>query len=895
MKQLFLASLLGALIAQCGATELVITGPNSSGPGGDRIDSVARQFGRNFATLNKAAIRAQAAEGRPLPLLTQPVSVRFDGGASRSPLSRVRGDITLQFDTSGARAFPSDYRAFLQDVLTSAQPAINQFFGNAFISGTVRVRNYDADINDRDAVAGGVYVHDNGSGDREIRFPIYQDQVGYKPEVVAINFLHTLLLAYQGGTTYPGDAWNEGLVRSVVIQIARFPGALPNGLDTDQVEAVLSSTYGVGGLYDWYNQPALSSTRFIAPNLATLALPVGGSTGGLYLLRYQMAGSAWQKVAVQYPTFAKELRNRVFALSTTPTLAQLQTSGQQSIDAVQGAGAKIENLTFAAWVRNQFILDITTTPGLKLALQPFPIADGLSGSDFGVFGVQAHLFEVRANGDEILSRDTLYPIYWSPDYTRFFTSAQDDRIDVFQGYGAVAPNFPGGGFGGSPYRVTLDVPAQDRLARVTLPAGAIATPANPVPKTVFGTVTGIVPETGAAYSVRFRRGSTTWNLPLENFAFGGDLTGAPTLTDLRVEVVRTLNSVTTVLATRFVNRTDARLALQLHVDAIAEQNIVLPAGVSAFVAEVDPRRTGAYSALGLGENEALLARWNALRGRFELGADVGNLTPGHAYFARRDASLNRDVSGFAPGNEPITVALRPGWNFIGSPFGVGVSFGDIEVLNAANPSQTYEGARGVLLGTDAFVFSRGANDPASGVPETGLFVAATQIPAAAGVYVRCLAPEGAVLLMRPPSAGLTGRASLTPIPARWRADLTLRQGGNIAATAEIGQAAGATRGFDVRIDSEPPPAAFGGPRMTIDTRYYRNLTSDRSAGSWRLSATGLNPGQTYTLQLNPTPGSPVIDLTIPGTQQRWRSDRAITISFTARASTALWDIRSRKL
>lgn len=892
MKLQIIAAALALTACGSQATELLLNPGTSRSPNSATIDAAARQFARNFSTLSKGALAAQRAEGRPVPLLTQPISIRF-ANTAKNPLSRVRGNLTLVFDSTGARTFPTDYRAFLQDVFAEAEPAMNQFFGNAFVAGTVRVRNYDADINDRDAVAGGVYVHDNGSGDREIRFPIYQDGSGYKPEVTALNFIHTLLLAYQGGVTFPNDGWNEGLVRSAVAQVARFPGALPAGLDASLVEGVLVSTYGVGGLYDWYNQPALASPRFIAPNLATQPLPVGGSTGGLYLLRYQMAGSAWQKVAVEYPTFAKEWRDRVFAASATPSLSQMLTAGQQALDALRGSGSRIENQSFSSWVRGQYILDGQLNPGLQLALQPFPIDEGLSGNDFGVFGIQAHVFEVRANGDEILSRDTLYPIYWSPDFTRFFTSAQDDRIDVFQGYGSVAPNFPGGGFSGQPYKVTVDVPSQDRLVRVNLPAGAIATPANPTPKTVFGTVSGLVATTGASFSVRFTRGSQTWTLPVQNGAFGGDLTGAPTLSDLRVEVLRTLNSVTSVLATRWVNRTDARLALQLHVDPVSEQAFTLLPGVSSFVATIQPRRTGAYGALGLDPSEALLARWNALRGRFDLSIDVGNLTPGHAYFARRTTTLNRTVSGFAPTNEPVAIALRPGWNFIGSPFGVGVAWSDVEVLNAANPSQTYEAARGTLLGTDAFAFGRGPNDPASGVPETGILTVANAIPSSSGVYVRCLAPEGVVLLLQPPSGGSGNRAALWPLPARWRASVSLEGSGFTWSTVEIGQAKGATRGLDPRLDSDLPPRLTGGPTLTLEGNLFRNLLSDRSTGQWQLRMDGLVVGNTYTAVFTPDDRAPVLD--VQGAGQQWRSDGTIRASFRATSTSQTWSIRSRKL
>ena len=77
-----------------------------------------------------------------------------------------------------------------------------------------------------DAVVGGFYLDDNGSGEREIRFPVYA-----APEAAAVNFVHCLLLAYLGSKDYGFDAFSEGLVRASTMRIARTAGALPASLD----------------------------------------------------------------------------------------------------------------------------------------------------------------------------------------------------------------------------------------------------------------------------------------------------------------------------------------------------------------------------------------------------------------------------------------------------------------------------------------------------------------------------------------------------------------------------------------------------------------------------------------------------------------------------------------
>ena len=146
-------------------------------------------------------------------------------------------EINLVFDDSGSRAFPAAYKQLLIDTFTQAKATIVTIFGPPSLGGDVHVRNYDADIGDRDAVAGGYYIHDNGAGEREIRFPVYT-----APEAAGVNFVHTLLLAYLGAKDYGFDAFSEGLVRASVMRIVRTAGAMPASMDQEVIESVLENT-----------------------------------------------------------------------------------------------------------------------------------------------------------------------------------------------------------------------------------------------------------------------------------------------------------------------------------------------------------------------------------------------------------------------------------------------------------------------------------------------------------------------------------------------------------------------------------------------------------------------------------------------------------------------------
>ncbi|MEQ1934152.1 MAG: hypothetical protein ABL962_09775, partial [Fimbriimonadaceae bacterium] len=442
----------------------------SNAPTAVKIDQALRVFGKNAATLTKVNRAKQKRVENYQFSLPQTVTLARNGSALRGR-SYAPGDITLVFDASGTRAFPATYKTLLQDTFAAVKPTLDIIFGQAASAGPVLVKNYDADIGDRDAVAGGAFLPDNGSGQPEIRFPVY-----VSPEATAVNFVHTLLLAYLGPNNFSFDAFQEGVVRAAVLQAVRTPGSLPATLDDGLVDSVLQNTYDVGTFYDWYNQNALGGPTFIAPNLKDEPLPAGGSLGGIYLLRYQMAGSAWQKLVAQNSGFLREFLTRYYAdPSIRNNVPALITVGQAALDAASGtANAKVEGKSFSEWYRSQFILETQLTIGPKLLVQPIPISSGLGGTDFGVFDVSATYFSTLPGGNEALLSATAYPIFWDQTYNRVFPSAQDDRMDIAGAYGSVTPNFPDIS-GGLPYRCTIDIPVGDKIARAYVPAGSIAT------------------------------------------------------------------------------------------------------------------------------------------------------------------------------------------------------------------------------------------------------------------------------------------------------------------------------------------------------------------------------------------------------------------------------------
>lgn len=764
------------------------------------------------------------------------------------------GDITLVFDSSGSRVFPTAYRDFLIDTFSRAKATIDAVFGAPSSGGNVFVRNYDADIGDRDAVAGGYYTHNNGSGEREIRFPIYAS-----PEAAAVNFVHCLLLAYLGDRDYGFDAFTEGLVRAATMRIVRTANTLPASTVPEVVESVLDNTYDVGAFYDVFNQRALGGSTFIAPNLLNVPLPIGGSLGGIYLARYQMAGSAWQKLLVEYPGFGAAFNAAFYATPSAQgdadALAQI---AQQTMDTLAGtANATLEGRTFGEWKRRQHILETRDTLGTKLLVQPIPLLAEGGSVDFGVFLVQATWFEKRSNGDEILLGGTSYPIFWTPNYDRIFPSSQEDVMPIAGAYGAVAPNLPSL-FSDQPYRCSIDIPVQDRISRTYVPVGAFSTGGNPTPNDFYGTVLGVSGGANVTVRVRLTIGATVFdNIAVTNGAFGTRINQPLFLNSarMRVEVVRNESGLDTVMIDRLVTKGPGPIGLDLRTND-GEQTFVpsggLAKGLSLLGLPVEPHAQTGGELLGVAENQVLAARYNPARAAYDIYPNTGAFVQGNGMFVRMDASApGFSVAGRGHPGTAVAVALRPGWNLISSPLAETVPFSRIAVVKASDFPKDYADTLGVELGTTIFQFNPGAPDAATGAPETGTLDTATQFEPGKGYFVRVLVPEGVVLLFEPSALTALGRAPSVPASIQspdWKLGLTLEDG-PYRARAFVGTSRTASAGYDAREDSGLPPS-LGGMQVSIESAepMFQDMRRTGVATTYRVKVAGLIPGRLYRLQ-----------------------------------------------
>lgn len=819
------------------------------------MDAQSRQYAKVVASLTFGArnMRAKARGRRAEFPFSLPVRIDVTHPQIAVPKPFATTTLTLAFDSTGTRVFPTSYQAELQSIFTAALPTINAVFGAPASGGVVHVRNYDADIGDRDAVAGGYYTPNNGSGQAEIRFPVYNS-----PEATAVNFIHTILLAYQGSKPYTYDAFNEGLVRAAVIKIVRTPGALPSTLNSDLLESVLENSYDVGPAYDWDNQRALGGPLFIAPNLRATTLPSGGSVGGLYLLRYLMAGSAWEKVLTEYPGFIASYNQAYYAQTNlSANVGGLVNLAQSVLNNLGGPGSTVEGLPFAEWFKRQYILETTQSYGTKVLVEPIPVTSNLSGTDFGVFVIQANYFSTGLDGSETLLSGTSYPIFWDNNFNRITPSVQDQQIDISGAYGSVVPNFSDF-FAGAPYRVTIDLPVLDELARVDVPAGAIATATNTTGNTLYGTVEGSLPVNGATYQVNVSYpGGTGATVPIVNGAFGANLTDASFLKANRItfKVVKTVGGSNTTLLTRVVDKSVGSLAVDLVVNGELNFSEPLPGGISLVGFPVDPFSSSAPAIFNVSPALLQLARFNPSKAAYDQYPAVEPPLIGHGYYVRLPAPQpNFAVSGRAWQNFPMSVALRPGWNMISNPLNETVPFNHVQVVHATDNPTTYASAVGLTIGTDVFGLTRGNVDPASGLVETGSLTPVTTFAPGQGYLVRVLAPEGVTLTFFPASPAVG--PFLQPVYHGWAIRMELTDGQR-AVPLHLGAIREAKSDVDWRFCGQMGPS-MGGLQLVANRgiRLFRDIRKDTTAiQTYRVHFEGLIAGRTYTVRFPVEKGS----------------------------------------
>lgn len=755
-----------------------------------------------------------------------------DGSKIVQPARTRYGDGTLSFAFEG---WDAGKEAFLRQVINTALPLIESVYGKPAQSGTVKVVNYDDQIGDRDAVAGGIF----NASTNEILFPVYNSQ-----NSVVINLVHLLVHAFHGPLIFDYDAWEEGFARAVTILVAHRVAQAMGIADPDGFFKT-DPNYHALPFYDLLNQPALGNNVFIAPSLKQLPI-TEGQLGGMYLPRMQMAGSAWLKVYLEDPDFFKKFNAQYYAQYNPNETVKL--SGDiprlKSIAAsVLANGGTVEGLPFDRWYERQYVLDTSVSFGKKIYAWVVPDrAD--EGQDNPGISIVLMYYQTTADGDEIPLNDVCYPIYW--DYNqqnRLFLGAQYERIDIVDGEGTVAPLFIN--IGGA-QRVLIDLPLGGLQLRIPFAPGYGGTRTNP--NNLYGAVLGLDSGTvhissslGVEASAALSQGGFGVKLP------------SPAFEQLARYTITVKDSNGNTVATRQVNLGYQEAALTLEVtDSAQTLTHSFSAGLQMISLPILPFATDNADALGVPRNQLLLAHWRQDtpgENKYLLYPTAPPFRPGVGYWVKLRSNIIADIRGVTPRTDQnFTIATTYGWNQIGNPFTTPVDVSEIEVQYLLNDPVPFATAvsKGWVGGT-IWRYN----------PATNSYEAATTLQPWEGYWLRVLVAEGVTLTFPAPTTRAQ-RLSRAQPPAGtkvdWQIALTA-SAGDSRAQVRLAQSVHASDGFDPAFDSEAPPEfgqmlAFGvvNPEWgSFAGRYAVDVRRSGARAAWNLQVRTPTPDTEVTL------------------------------------------------
>ncbi|MCS7066049.1 MAG: hypothetical protein NZL85_07230, partial [Fimbriimonadales bacterium] len=611
--------------------------------------------------------------------------------------------------------------------------------------------------------------------------------------------------------------------------------------------------------YDAWNQPVLGSPSFIAPSLRQASIPPG-TTGGLWLVRYLMAGSVWLKLATEYPSFFREFNARYYARYTPGLegdIPNLLAIARETLSALSGsANPTVEGIPFDQWYRRQYILDTSVTYGRKLHAQMFPYASNLQPDEKAVFTVFLTYFQTTrtANGgwDEAMLNGTSYPIYWDFNYNRLTLSPQYERVDIRVGTGTVVPSFVGDEV--AHQRLTVDFSVGTENARVVYPSSKVQ--GTNFRNNFFGVVYGL--DNG---SVTIDLGVEQKTVEVTKGAFGAAFS-EETMSRERIARLTFFSAQGVEVGRVQVNTGIGFQYVIVRLQPTSDTfRLDLPAGLSMFSLPLRPHETDFAKLLNIPANQLRLAYWRQERFNYVYYPETPAPAPGIGYFIRTVSSLSATIQGEpVPADREFAIALQPGWNLIGHPFKEAVDLRTVRVVHQFSEPVIWETATESIGGEPPLVGSRVWT-----LGGAGAYITTTLLEPGKAYWVRVLRPEGVTLLIPPPSRGRSRSASPpTSDEPAWAMDLTLQSpAGGAVVTLGLDTP---TRTRQARSKEEAPPAL---PGMTA----FGILEGEVPHAPMLIQDTRpLGGRQVWTLRV--VPGEPNLEHTltwrVPNTRRTWR-------------------------
>ncbi|MEP6756950.1 MAG: FlgD immunoglobulin-like domain containing protein, partial [Chthonomonadales bacterium] len=420
-------------------------------------------------------------------------------------------------------------------------------------------------------------------------------------------------------------------------------------------------------------------------------------------------------------------------------------------------------------------------------------------------------------------------------------------------------------------RIAMDFPVNSENARIYVAprsSGNVTTPNN-----FWGAVVGM--DTG---KVRIQTDSgTDVTVNIAQGAFGSVLNPTPFTRPGRATLTITNSSNVQILQRNVNYGYNEYVPVLYATDPIKSLTHTFPAGPAMISFPLQPLQPKAADALldpvsGLpifNDGNLLLAEWRQNQNK----ADGDNylrypvmdvLKPGRGYWENFAAATPVTVTGrVANVDQAVSTALLHGWNQIGSPYDAPVAVTDLLFQYLAD-NVPVDIATAITRG---YIVAQ--NIPGSGLvtvfdfsPATG-YTPATSLAPWKGYWIRVLVSEGVTITYPNPtgrSAHLTNRTSSRAAdpPKGWSAALVVRSENGMASTAIIGQADGATAGYNSNLDAQRPPeftrsvpiVSFNHADWGSNSgNYFSEIHSTGSATPWTVTVSVPDPAKQYTLSL----------------------------------------------
>ncbi len=726
--------------------------------------------------------------------------------------------------TTGTGAWTAEQAAFIKSVADQAVIELTTVCGAPLNGGTITILNDDANISDRNAVAGGIY----NVSTNQFLFPVYNSEVS-----VIANMTHLVAHAMRGADILAYDSWEEGIARATG-QIAAPRVAQALGRATSVIDALRrESNYHALPFYDLMNQPSLANNSFIPKSQRTAPIE-SGTIGGIWLPRYMMAGSAWMKVYIDDPLFFKNFM-QAYKTAGGATIAgdvpKLRNVLKQVITTVEGQPVE-------TWFDQQYVLDNSIRVGRKLYAYSVPIRTA-SGTDSSIF-IDLMYVNTATDGDETPVSGFSYPQYFDFEEVRIYPGAQYETVEVYQGEGAFSPSFQNDFLGGA-QRVRMSLPVG--MESIELPYAFGQSGSLTSPRTLYGVVDGLTTGT-----IEVSSAVGTISGPVVRGSFGLVLP-AGSFDTPRAYQITVKNSSGATVGTRQVNLGYSEGVVYINLNA-AEITVNKPysAGLKMFSIPMSFRQADNAQVLGVPALGFKLARWIQPNKAYSIYPAIDSFAPGRAFWMKPDTNFTAILKGVStPMDRDALFPAVFGWNMVGLPVDRTVALSELQVqVKDQSPVSFATAVTQGVVGNSFLKYNSGYEP----------ILASGTLSPWEGYWIRVRQSEGVTFIVPASSSAVASVPSRTMAPYAaaadgWRTAIQIKAG-NLQTKVWIGQSKAATTRFDLAYDAENGPADPSGlnAQITASQPLLQDIQPVVNRTAWRVQISGATPRSTITLSLS---------------------------------------------